>query len=252
MVGVLATLEACATYDEPSASKSREAAAEQDALAEPGEEQADKVAPAAAPAAADLDAEGGVASLDEIQRRLAANNAKLRALGVDLEGREDPAGATSITTDRTGDGAGGKSGAGISSPTPKPAPGGAASNETKQTSKDAKPKKSSPRRDAPAKPTESKPSAPKSEDAAADEITGGSRAEPAKSTPLGPAGDNRDQGAVGRCQQICDLSEISCGLGDQICELAERHPDDTDYAEACERANDDCDAAKEACDACTE
>jgi len=73
---------------------------------------------------------------------------------------------------------------------------------------------------------------------------------PAKSTPVAPRTGQLDAGE--RCEQICDLAEISCGLGDQICELADRHTQEPEYLSACERAAGDCDAAKEACDACAE
>jgi hypothetical protein len=75
---------------------------------------------------------------------------------------------------------------------------------------------------------------------------------PAKASPAPTGVPDPDSGAVGRCQQICDLSGISCTLGDQICELAQRHPEEDDYVAACERAVADCDAAKEACDVCVE
>jgi hypothetical protein len=54
-----------------------------------------------------------------------------------------------------------------------------------------------------------------------------------------------------RCQRICDLAEATCGLADRICELASRHPDEVRYAVACERADAQCEAAADACTACS-
>jgi hypothetical protein len=165
-------------------------------------------------------------SLDEIQRELAANNAKLRELGVALPGAkptEAPAGGATGTKSSA-------SGAGRSTPSVAPAPAG------KPGKSDSKP----PKRD---KPRE------KSKDEAKGGLADGDglRPDAAKATPSTPTLD-----AAARCQQVCDLAAISCGLGDQICELADRHSDDPDFVSACERANADCEAAKEACDACVE
>ncbi|MEM6995634.1 MAG: hypothetical protein AAF721_34300 [Myxococcota bacterium] len=53
-----------------------------------------------------------------------------------------------------------------------------------------------------------------------------------------------------RCDRVCDLAEATCGLAGHICSLAEKHPDDARYLEACVRAERQCDAADQACQAC--
>lgn len=53
-----------------------------------------------------------------------------------------------------------------------------------------------------------------------------------------------------RCARICALAEFSCALSQQVCELAEGHPDERRYGEVCERAQAQCEAASSACDAC--
>lgn len=63
------------------------------------------------------------------------------------------------------------------------------------------------------------------------------------------ASAHRDQ-APSRCERVCDLAEATCELETQICELAERHPDEPRYAQACARAEQQCEAAARACDRC--
>lgn len=192
---------------------------------------------AAAPAEEDADP-----SLDELQRELAANNAKLRELGVVLSAEQqiptpEPV-ETGVSTPKDSGGGGSKAG---SSMTP---PGGKPSSKPEKFDQ-SKPEKKQPRRDKDKSASGAKPQ----DDAQLDLDDDGSRPEPAKAAPPSLSNElNPEQ----RCQQVCDLAAISCGLGDQICELADRHPDELDYASACERANGDCDAAKEACDACVE
>lgn len=55
-----------------------------------------------------------------------------------------------------------------------------------------------------------------------------------------------------RCTRICDLAEATCELETQICELAARHPDEPRYAQACARAEQQCEAASRACQTCEE
>jgi hypothetical protein len=54
-----------------------------------------------------------------------------------------------------------------------------------------------------------------------------------------------------RCEAVCELAEAICALESRICELAEGNPDDEQYAEACERASEDCRVAGDACGACS-
>ncbi|KIG14926.1 hypothetical protein DB30_06228 [Enhygromyxa salina] len=53
-----------------------------------------------------------------------------------------------------------------------------------------------------------------------------------------------------RCGDLCDLSESICMLEVRICSLSDSHGEDPIYADACERAVDDCHTAGQACDAC--
>lgn len=53
-----------------------------------------------------------------------------------------------------------------------------------------------------------------------------------------------------RCERVCRLAEATCELETQICELAARHPDEPRYAQACARAEQQCDAASRACQSC--
>lgn len=50
-----------------------------------------------------------------------------------------------------------------------------------------------------------------------------------------------------RHERICDLANATCDLADTICELANVHVDEIRYAQACERAGLQCDAASDAC-----
>jgi len=52
------------------------------------------------------------------------------------------------------------------------------------------------------------------------------------------------------CDRVCDLAEVTCDLEVQICDLALRHPDEPRYGQACQRAELQCLAADEACQAC--
>jgi hypothetical protein len=60
---------------------------------------------------------------------------------------------------------------------------------------------------------------------------------------------DRDESA-NYCGDLCSLSESICTLEVRICSLAESHANETIYADACERAVDDCEVAGEACDSC--
>lgn len=55
-----------------------------------------------------------------------------------------------------------------------------------------------------------------------------------------------------RCERVCRLAEATCELETQICELAARHLDEPRYAQACARAEQQCDAASRACERCEE
>lgn len=164
-------------------------------------------------------------SLADIELELASNEAKLRALGVELSTGElapapEPAppggGGTTATT----------------KPDPRPSTSPAPKQGRRDNDKPAKQKKTESAGDA---------------DRFANPPPGGP--EEAKAAPLSPTEQPKLDAAT-RCIQVCELSEITCELGVQICELAQRHAGDRDYEQACARATDDCDAAQEACDVC--
>ncbi len=50
-------------------------------------------------------------------------------------------------------------------------------------------------------------------------------------------------------QRICELAVSTCDLERQICGLAARHPDEERYAQVCQRAGEDCQLARNACEA---
>jgi hypothetical protein len=58
------------------------------------------------------------------------------------------------------------------------------------------------------------------------------------------------EGQADHCADLCSLSESICTLEVRICDLAQAHDEDPVYADACERAVDDCDVAGRACDGC--
>lgn len=62
--------------------------------------------------------------------------------------------------------------------------------------------------------------------------------------------DGRARKASTRCERICELAQIACELEARICDLAEGHPDDPRYAQACTRAADQCEVASQACTRC--
>jgi hypothetical protein len=52
------------------------------------------------------------------------------------------------------------------------------------------------------------------------------------------------------CAPICRPADAICGLADRICGLAAEHEDEERYTLACERAEDDCARAAQACEEC--
>lgn len=73
-------------------------------------------------------------------------------------------------------------------------------------------------------------------------------AAPAPTAQVEPTGPARDQ--VNYCGDLCSLSESICSLEVRICTLAESHANDSLYADACERAVEDCEVSGQACDSC--
>jgi hypothetical protein len=185
-------------------------------------------------------------SLQDFQLELASNEARLRALGVQLPSRGITGGDADLggekaelaptTTELPGGSAGTTS-------TPDARPSTAPKPEPVAPAKESKPAGSS-RED-----RKDKPKKKAKNDDAVSERFAQPPPEQAKSTPLSPT-DQPQLDAATRCIQVCELSEITCELGVQICELAQRHAGDQDYEQACARATEDCDAAQEACDVC--
>jgi hypothetical protein len=237
----LALTAACVTPPDDAHTHNEDARA---APAEPDLAYEEAVAPASAADAPAADAPSP--GFDEIQRALAANNAKLRALGVRVPTVEQAEGAVRDKPKDTATGAGPATERKPAAPSGGAAGGSGTSTSSQSKSVPGASPPAEPRRDKKDDSAKRKSGEPKGSLADSDDAEA-----PAKATPIGRTDPNLDA-AAGRCQQICDLSGISCGLGEQICELAERHPEEDDYVAACERAIEDCDAAKEACDVCVE
>jgi hypothetical protein len=204
-------------------------------------------------------------SLADLERELAGNESQLRALGVPLP-----------VHGVTGGGGGGDNMTfgGEKSPTsfaPKPdavpeavpgaAPDGDYDRGAGGNTPTSQPRPVAPSRgdtvphDKPKEGRKNKPGkADKPKKESADIANAGGFAPPppeeAKATPLSP-NEQPQLDAATRCAQVCSLSDITCELGVQICELAQRHTGNEEYERACVRATEDCDAAQEACDACT-
>ena len=66
-----------------------------------------------------------------------------------------------------------------------------------------------------------------------------------KTSTATPAGKPLD------CKRACELTEAICALADNICEMQTRHPGDERYANACQRATQDCKLGKTTCDSCS-
>jgi hypothetical protein len=191
--------------------------------------------------------------LDQLERELAANEEKLRQLGVAIvatgsfaDGEGSPTDTPAKDVDEVRP----------DSPTPDPkptqAPDGSSRTPDRKTGKAGG----------------SKPNSKKEDKSKTATIPGGAGAtgtkligelddgdatpEPAKSIQAPPTTEKPTEQAEDRCPLICSLADSTCGLTDEICELAERHPDDDAYSIACERASGDCSLAREACLECVD
>ncbi len=102
---------------------------------------------------------------------------------------------------------------------------------------------------APAAPPEPE-DAPSMDSAAEESVTVAGRSAERKQKRSSRRRDKK--AADTRCDRICDLAESTCALSDRICALANEHVDDVRYAEACTRAEAQCEAAAEACTACAD
>lgn len=72
---------------------------------------------------------------------------------------------------------------------------------------------------------------------------------PAPTADTNATAPGRDE-TINYCGDLCSLSESICALEVRICSLADAHASDTIYADACERAVEDCEVAGDACDSC--
>lgn len=196
--------------------------------------------------------------LYELERALAAKASRLRALGVELPahgelGADGDAQTSTAATTREE--------APVAAPTEE---SGAEKGKKTKKSKKTKPGKQ-PRPGKQPKPgeqpqpgtqpkqdsggmTPGRPSAP-SGGANLDGLGGGAAPDEAKAVRLSP--DDEPE-AASVCVEICALSQGTCELRLAICELADRHDDEDDYRSACERADEDCEIALEACRVCSE
>ncbi len=199
---------------------------------EPDANSASREAEAAPSAAAErANASAPVRDFAQLQRELASNEAELRQLGVLV--------------------------ATVADSEPKPEPteesGMGGRSETKKAKTSTTAKKAHPSKDArDAKQAEggvpgSSPARPSAEPGMAG---GDAILEPAKSVQGRPTDQLAKQVQEDRCPRICSLSGSTCELTEEICELADRHTDDDTYSMACERANNDCKQAQEACLEC--
>jgi hypothetical protein len=91
--------------------------------------------------------------------------------------------------------------------------------------------------------------------AASGDVTTDAQDQPVEEAPapapaeVGAPPSSRDE-TINYCGDLCSLSESICSLEVRICSLAKTHANDTIYADACERAVEDCEVAGEACDSC--
>jgi hypothetical protein len=233
VLSLVLPLGCAAQYEEPAGAQPDDSAREQVSAAEPE------------PAPAAMDMQAADRSLGDIEPELASNEAKLRALGVALPSRVVTNGDATLGTELA------------PAPKPEPArPGGGGVAPRPDARPSAAPTKSETNNagkgagSASTKQERKQPSK-KAKDKDTDESDRFANPPPeqAKATPLSPT-EQPQLDAATRCIQVCELSEISCELGVQICELAQRHAGDQDYEQACARATEDCDAAQEACDVC--
>lgn len=199
--------------------------------------------PAALEAVAPAESEDVPRTLAELERERASNNARLRELGVELPVAQPELADEAAT--KSADPGGGDGAGGHPAPSVAPAPNEPGKKPSTMPRRDKSSEKKGEKRGD--KKDKAAGGATPQDDAELD--WDGARPEEAK---VAPPSSTHELDAAARCQQVCDLAAISCGLGDEICELANRHPGDHDYASACERANLDCEAAKEACDACAQ
>jgi hypothetical protein len=112
-------------------------------------------------------------------------------------------------------------------PASKPAAGSGDKAEAKKGNKSAK-------RKAPVRPYDAAGASPG--DGAGDDLRGLSK---------------NDGDSAQRCETVCEVATAICEIEARVCDMAERHTDDPRYANACERAADDCRVATQACQHCS-
>ena len=205
-------------------------------------------APAAAPAASadppisepagESPREELEASLAAYEQQLASNEARLQAMGVRLAQRSIAGAKTAEEKDAAVD---------DRFAPPPPAAGDADTETRNERAKPGKSKaasrKNAPRADAPA-PADRSP-APRPTTSATGRAGGGF------TPPAKPTEADNDEREPGRCAELCDLASSTCELEAKICDLAARHPGEPRYEAVCQRADDDCRLASEACYLCS-
>lgn len=228
---VLSTIAGCAAQQDEGMPSDADRSADFDV-------PADASAPAMEPGASPVERD-----LDQMQRELAVNEAKLRALGVVLPSSASEHQGLLLQEDEAppaeakpsiGGATKGDAPSPETSTKPSAAPSGG-----ERSAKDKKSRREHERKTI--EPHRAPEMAPPAGEPAPDQ---------AKAAPISPNTQTREQDAAGRCLMICDLSQITCELNTQICELADRHGDQDDYRAACDHAAEDCEVAQEACDAC--
>ncbi|HWB74843.1 MAG TPA: hypothetical protein VG755_07800 [Nannocystaceae bacterium] len=75
--------------------------------------------------------------------------------------------------------------------------------------------------------------------------------EPVKPQPGNEPPATKQTGEDDRCEQICELADVACGLEAQVCRLADLHVGAPRYEDACWRARDQCERGRDACDECS-
>jgi hypothetical protein len=54
------------------------------------------------------------------------------------------------------------------------------------------------------------------------------------------------------CETVCSLATQICGVREKLCNIADDHPEDSDYQKLCREAKLECQQAQRACVSCVE
>lgn len=226
LTAVLLGLPACASNHDPTTAAPTPARAPEPVTMDMRAQEQAAPAPPASPVQ-ELEA-----SLAAYEAQLASNEARLRAMGVRIaavEPDEEPP-----ADDRFAPPPPGRSGLGYKGDADKRAE----KAEGKAKSTRARPADEPAMKRSPtSRPASASPPSPPSPQSAAG---------PAKSADGETAVEQR-----GGCTDLCELASATCDLEARICDLASRHLDEPRYAQVCQRAQNDCRAASDACNACS-